>query len=75
MNMPKKIQLDVENIIANNPKIDREAFQKSVEILKKLEQTGVVKPSTYSLETPDSRRHVKYYHDENQGTTLRLKGR
>jgi hypothetical protein len=62
--MAKKAQLDVDNIIDNNPKIDRDTLKKGAEVLKKLERTGVVKPSTYSLETPDSRRHVKYCYDE-----------
>jgi hypothetical protein len=68
MRMPKKnAQLDVDNIIATNPKIDREAFDKGVDALKSLESTGVVKRSTYSLETPDSRRTAKYCFEEEIG--------
>jgi hypothetical protein len=77
--MPKKnAQLDVDNIIATNPKINREAFEKGVDALKSLESTGVVKQSTYSLETPDSRRTVKYCFEEGsvkRGSTVRLKER
>lgn len=65
MTMPKKnTQIDVDNIIATNPKINREAFEKGVDALKSLERTGMVKPSTYSLETPDSRRTAKYCFEE-----------
>jgi hypothetical protein len=65
MTMTKKnAQIDVDAIIANNPKINKEAFQKGVDALKNLEQTGMVKQSTYSLETPDSRRTVRYCYEE-----------
>ena len=65
MTMPKKnAQINVDSIIATNPKIDREAFDKGVDAIKNLERTGMVKRSTYSLETPDSRRTVKYCFEE-----------
>ena len=60
----KNAQIDVDAIIATNPKINKEAFQKGVDALKNLEQTGMVKQSTYSLETPDSRRTVRYCYEE-----------
>jgi hypothetical protein len=78
MTMAKKTQLNVENIIASNPRISREAFQKGIETLRKLERSGAVKPSTYSLETPDSRRTVRYCYEEveiRRGATIRLKRR
>jgi hypothetical protein len=59
--MPR--QLDVQKIIAHNPKIDAEALEKGIEALKKLAQTGVVKPSAYSLETPDSKRSFQHCGD------------
>jgi hypothetical protein len=59
--MPK--QLDVQRIISKNPKIDRVALEKGIEALKKLAQTGVVKPSSYSLETPDSKRSLQHCDD------------
>lgn len=75
--MPKKnIQIDVDNIIATNPKINRQAFEKGVDVLKNLERTGMVKRSTYSLETPDSRRTAKYCFEEEtvkRGSTVHLK--
>jgi len=60
----KNAQIDVDAIIATNPKINKEAFQKGIDALKNLEQTGMVKQSTYSLETPDSRRTVRYCYEE-----------
>ena len=62
--MPK--QLDVQKILANNPKIDLAALAKGIEALKKLAQTGVVKPSSYSLETPDSKRSFQHCGDADR---------
>lgn len=76
--MPKKIELDVDKIIATNPKINRETLLKGTELVKNLERTGIVKRSTYSLETPDNRRLAKYSYEEGEirrGETVRLKRR
>jgi len=76
--MPKKIEIDVDKIIATNPKVDPASFRESVEALKKLERTGVVKQSSYSLDTPDSRRRIQYCREVviiTRGSTIRLKNR
>lgn len=62
--MAKKVEIDVDKIIATNPKIDRNALERGAEVLRKLEKTGAVKPSAYSLETPDSRKSIKYCVEE-----------
>ncbi len=56
--MPK--QLDIDKIIADNPNIDSEALRKAEEALKDLSHTGVVKRSTYGLETPESKKNLRY---------------
>ena len=59
---PKTI--DREKIIAANPKIDAAELKKGLDALKKLYETGVVKQSTYSLETPERKKTI-YYSDED----------
>ena len=56
--MPK--QLDLEKIIADNPHVDSDDLKKAEEALRDLNQTGIVKPSTYSLETPESKKNLRY---------------
>jgi hypothetical protein len=56
--MPKQINL--EKIIADNPQIDPEELKKAEEALKNLRQTGIVKHSTYGLETPESKKNLRY---------------
>jgi len=71
--MPK--QLDLQKIIASNPKIDPAALAEGIEALRKLAQTGVIKPSSYSLETPDSKRSLQYCDDTakvGRGSKTRL---
>jgi LysM repeat protein len=53
-------QLDVEKIIADNPNIDADELKKAQEALQDLHQTGKVKRSTYGLETPESKKNIRY---------------
>jgi hypothetical protein len=68
--MPK--QLNLEKIIADNPNIDPEELKKAEEALKDLHQTGVVRPSTYGLETPESKKNLRYSSDEDRRQTETL---
>ena len=56
--MPKRI--DLEKLIADNPNVDSEDLKKAEEALKDLHRTGVVRRSTYSLETPESKKNLRY---------------
>lgn len=56
--MPK--QLDIDQIIADNPNIDGDELKKVQEALRELHQTGAVKRSTYGLETPESKKNLRY---------------
>jgi hypothetical protein len=55
--MPK---IDIDKIIAGNPKIDAKKLLKGIDAVQKLESTGVISKSTYSLETPESKRTLQY---------------
>lgn len=55
--MPKK--LDIEKIIATNPNVDVNELKRATEVLKALQETGLVRPSTYGLETPDRMRQMQ----------------
>ncbi len=57
--MPKQ-QLDIDKIIADNPNVDPEALKKAEEALKNLNQTGVIRRSTYGLETPESKKEIRH---------------
>ena len=56
--MPK--QIDIDKIIADNPNVDPEALRKAEEALKNLNQTGVVRHSTYGLETPETKQEIRH---------------
>jgi hypothetical protein len=56
--MPKPI--DEKHIIANNPKIDADALRKGIEIMNNLEKMGISKRSVYGLETPETRKTLRY---------------
>jgi len=51
--MSKGKKLNVKAIIQKNPIVDAEKLEQGLKALKELAKTGV-KPSTYSLETPES---------------------
>jgi len=48
-------RLNIKVIIAKNPKVDAERLEQGLEAIRELLKTGV-KPSSYSLETPESGR-------------------
>ncbi len=52
--MPSRI--DFDKIVADNPDLDLELFRKGEKELEALQRTGAVRPSTYSLDTPESKR-------------------
>jgi hypothetical protein len=56
--LPMPVQLEVEKIAAKNPKIDIDEFRKSEEVLKRLQESGTVKRSTYGLGMPESKQHL-----------------
>ncbi len=56
--MPKQIEL--EKIIADNPNVDPEELKKAEEALRNLKQTGMVRRSTYGLETPESKKEIRH---------------
>jgi uridine kinase len=62
--MARRKQLDVEEIIAKNPKISRVDLEKGCEVLRELQKSGAVRPSTYDLETADRNRTIRYNEDE-----------
>ena len=73
--MARRKQLDVEDIIAKNPKINRADLAKGAEVLLELQKSGAVRPSTYNLETADQSRAIRYAEDEVcivRGATIRL---
>ena len=61
--MARRKQLDIETIIARNPKISRADLAKGAEVLRELEQSGAVRPSSYGLETAD-RARIRCTEDE-----------
>ena len=61
--MPKK--LSIKQVISTNPRVDAKDLQKSMEVLKTLQKTGVVRRHTYSLETRDSRGSLHYVLSES----------
>lgn len=67
-------KLDLNEIIAKNPKVSRADLAKGVQVLRELEQTGAVKPSSYALETAD-RKTIRYSENDVcvvKGTTIRI---
>lgn len=73
--MARNKQLDIETIIAKNPKISRADLAKGAEVLRELEESGAVRPSTYGLETADRARMIRCTEDEVciiRGATIRL---
>jgi HrpA-like RNA helicase len=62
--MPK--HLDLDKIIADNPHVDPKELEKAQSALKDLHRTGIVKRSTYGLETPESKKNVRLSTDENR---------
>lgn len=56
--MPTRI--DLEKIIADNPNVNPEELRKAEEAIKSLRQTGVVRRSSYGLETPESKREIRH---------------
>ena len=54
------MQIDLEKVIAANPKVDVEELKKSQEILQDLYRLGVVERSTYELDTPESKGELRY---------------
>jgi hypothetical protein len=61
--MPKK--LNIKQVISTNPRVNAKDLQKSMEVLKSLQKTGVVRRHTYSLETRDSRGSLHYVLSES----------
>ena len=52
--MPSPLNLD--KIVADNPNVDLEFLRKGEKALETLQRTGTVRPSTYELDTPESKR-------------------
>jgi len=59
-------QIDLDKIIADNPNVDLEEFKKGEEALKSLHRTGAVRPSTYGLDTPESKGKIRHNEDANR---------
>jgi len=55
--MPTQINLD--EIIAENPNVDAEELRKGRNALEELQRTGVVRRSGYSLTTPESKKELR----------------
>jgi hypothetical protein len=53
-------QLDVERVIRQNPKIDRNELRRGQELLVELYQSGMVQRYTYDLETPESKGDIRF---------------
>jgi hypothetical protein len=56
-------QIDVDKIIADNPNVDLEEFKKGEEALRSLNRSGAVRPSTYGLDTPESKKELRHHED------------
>jgi hypothetical protein len=73
--MPRRHkQLDVEEIIAKNPNVNRNDLAKGADALRALEKTGAVRQYTYGIETAD-RKNIRHDEDEVcvvRGATIRL---
>lgn len=54
LTMPSPLNLD--KIVADNPNVDLEFLRKGEKALETLQRTGTVRPSTYELDTPESKR-------------------
>ena len=62
--------IDIEKIAARNPKVDIEDFKKGAEVLKDLQQLGTVRPSTYGVGTPESKRIIRPVHEDEASNRL-----
>jgi hypothetical protein len=56
--MPSPLNLD--KIVADNPGVDLELLRKGEKTLETLQRTGTVRPSTYELDTPESKRNTHF---------------
>lgn len=52
-------QINIEKIAADNPNIDLQKLKEGQELLRDLQKTGSVTRSTYSLDTPESKREIR----------------
>ena len=59
----------MEKIIADNPNVDPEELRKAEEALKGLSKTGVVRRSTYGLETPESKKEIRHSQETERSTS------
>jgi len=66
-------QIDLGKIIADNPNVDAEELKKTEEALKSLHQTGVVRRSTYGLETPESKKEIRHSGDESSASAAPIR--
>ena len=51
-----KSQIDVEEIIRQNPKLNRDAIQQQLEFLEGLRTSGILNPTGYRLSLPTGQR-------------------
>lgn len=52
-------QIDIDKVAKLNPKVDLDEFRKGEEMLKALRESGTVRPSTYGLSTPESKKQIR----------------
>jgi len=71
MRKRKKIQLDIEKLIAKNPSVDVEELARNLEVLQELQKKGIKIGPNYNLSSPFSRPESHGNKTESIGSTLR----
>lgn len=52
--MKKMTKADLKAIIAKNPHVNSARFEKSLQVLRELQKTGIVHRQTYSIDSEES---------------------
>ena len=58
-------QYDLKKLVEDNPDVDVDQLKRAVDALRELQSTGVVRQSTYGLETPESAKRLA--HQKSRG--------
>lgn len=71
MRKSKKIQIDIDKLIAKNPAINAEKLARNLEVLQELQRRGIKIGPNYNLESPFSRPTPSTHRTELKGSTFR----
>ena len=64
-------KLDVKQIVTKNKNVDATKLRQGLDALEDLRKTGIVRPSQYGLETPETKRSVRSMAHSPRRTTAR----